>query len=81
MRYKERDVQTILNIVQLTISILLISLILLQVRGSGLGRTFGSDSGSVRRTRRGIEKTIFQMTIVVAVAFVLVSLANAVVVG
>jgi preprotein translocase subunit SecG len=72
-------VQTVLYLVQLIVAILLIGLVLLQVRGSGLGRTFGSDSGSIKRTRRGIEKTIFQFTIVVAVAFVLVSIANAVV--
>jgi preprotein translocase subunit SecG len=70
---------TILSIVQIIVSVLLIVLVQLQVRGSGLGRTFGSDSGSIKRTRRGIEKTIFQFTIVTAIAFVLVSLANAVV--
>jgi preprotein translocase subunit SecG len=73
--------QTILNIVQIIVSVLLVVLVLLQVRGSGLGRTFGSDSGSIKRTRRGLEKTIYQFTIVLAVAFVLISLANAVIVG
>lgn len=73
--------QTILNIVQIIVSVLLVVLVLLQVRGSGLGRTFGSDSGSIKRTRRGLEKTIYQFTIVLAVAFVLISLANAVAVG
>ena len=73
--------QTILNLVQLIVSFLLIGLVLLQVRSSGIGRTFGSDTSSIKRTRRGIERTIFQFTIVVAVAFVLVSIANAIVVG
>jgi preprotein translocase subunit SecG len=73
--------QTILNIVQIIVSVLLVVLVLLQVRGSGLGRTFGSDSGSIKRTRRGLEKTIYQFTIVLAVAFVLISLVNAVIVG
>ena len=73
--------QTVLNLVQLIISVVLIGLRLLQVRGARLGRTFGSDSGAVKRTRRGIEKTIYQFTIGVAIAFVLVSLANAVAVG
>lgn len=72
---------TILNIVQLIVSMLLIGLVLLQVRGSGLGRTFGSDSGSIKRTRRGLERTIFQFTIVTAVAFVVVSVLNALVVS
>ncbi len=73
--------QTILNIVQIIISVMLSVLILMQVRGSGLGRTFGSDSGSIHRTRRGIEKTLYQLTIALAVAFLLISLANAVAVG
>ena len=73
--------QTILNIVQIIISILLIILVLLQARGSGLGRTFGSDTSSIHRTRRGIEKTIFQFTIALAVVFLLVSLASAVYTG
>ena len=42
--------------------------ILLQSRGAGLGATFGGDS-SVYRSRRGIEKRLFQFTIVLAVAF------------
>lgn len=73
--------QTILNIVQIIISVLLSVLILMQVRGSGLGRTFGSDSGSIHRTRRGVEKTMYQLTIALAISFVLVSVANAVYTG
>ena len=73
--------QTILNIMQIIISVMLSVLILMQVRGSGLGRTFGSDSGSIHRTRRGIEKTLYQLTIALAVAFLLISLASAVAVG
>ena len=72
---------TILNIVQIIISVMVTVLILMQVRGSGLGRTFGSDAGSIHRTRRGIEKTLYQLTIALAVAFLLISLANAVAVG
>lgn len=71
----------ILNTVQIIISIMLIVLILLQVRHSGLGRTFGSDSGSIHRTRRGIEKTLFQTTVGLAIAFLLISLVNAIAVG
>jgi preprotein translocase subunit SecG len=70
--------QTILNIVQIIISVLLTVMILLQVRHSGLGRTFGSDAGSIHRTRRGIEKTMYQFTIGLAAVFLLISLANAV---
>ena len=42
--------------------------VLLQSRGAGLGATFGGDS-SVYRSRRGIEKRLFQFTVVLAIAF------------
>ena len=73
--------ETILNIVQIIVSVVLVILILLQSRNAGLGRTFGSDVGAIKRTRRGIEQTIYQFTIVMSVAFLLVSLANAVLAG
>jgi preprotein translocase subunit SecG len=47
--------------------------ILLQTRGAGLGATFGGDS-SVYRSRRGIEKRLFQFTVVLAVLFVIFSI-------
>ncbi len=60
---------TILTIVQIILSILLIVAILLQQRGSGLGATFGGDN-SIVRSKRGIEKSLFQTTIVLAVLFI-----------
>ena len=51
----------------------MIAAILLQSRGAGLGATFGGES-SVYRSRRGVEKRLFQFTIVLAVLFVGVSL-------
>ena len=62
-----------LQIVQIILSITLIALALLQGKGGGLGGIFGGDGG-VYRTRRGVEKLIFQATIGVAVAFFLVSI-------
>ena len=66
---------TILNIIQILLSILLIVIILIQVRGQGGGR-FGSAEGSFR-TRRGIEKTLFQFTIFLIGVFILVSILSA----
>jgi len=62
---------TYLNIIQLVISAVLIVVILLQVRGSGFGEL---GSQSVFRTRRGVEKTLFQLTIVLAAVFIIMSM-------
>lgn len=62
-----------LQIVQIILSITLIALVLLQGKGGGLGGIFGGDGG-VYRTRRGVEKLIFQATIGVAAVFFLVSI-------
>jgi preprotein translocase subunit SecG len=64
-----------LNIVEILISLVLIFVVLLQTRGSGFSATFSSDS-SIYRSRRGVEKTLFNFTIGLAVLFVLVSIAN-----
>lgn len=56
-------------------SILLIIVILLQNRGTGLGGAFGG-SGSVFLTKRGLEKKLFNITIVLAILFFALSLAN-----
>lgn len=57
-----------LQIAQGILAIILITAILLQQRGSGLGSAFGGDS-AVYRTKRGAEKIIFYGTIAVAVLF------------
>jgi preprotein translocase subunit SecG len=64
----------ILIIGQMIVSVALMASILLQARGAGLGATFGGDS-SVYRSRRGIEKRLFQFTIILAVLFVIFSIA------
>ncbi len=64
-----------LNIVQIIISVALIVLTVIQGRGSGLGNTFGG-AGSVQRTRRGVEKLVYNLTIIMAVVFFLVSLIS-----
>ncbi len=63
----------ILAIAEILVSIGLIAAILLQSRGAGLGATFGGES-SAYRSRRGVEKTLFQFTIVLTVLFVIVCL-------
>jgi preprotein translocase subunit SecG len=68
-------VSTYLNIVQIIISVTLIGVILLQTRGSGFSATFSSDT-SIYRTRRGVERTLFNVTIGLAIVFVLISIAS-----
>ena len=70
----------ILPIIQIIVSVLLITSILLQQRGSGLGATFGGGE-MVYRTKRGAEKVIFISTIVLSVAFLGLALANVLTVG
>ncbi len=67
--------QTLLTIAQVVLAVVLTACILLQARGSGLSATFGGD-GNVFRTKRGVEKKIFQLTIIVAILFFGVALAN-----
>lgn len=64
-----------LNIIQIIISIALIASILMQQRGTSLGSTFGG-SNAIYRSKRGVEKFLFNATIVLAVLFVLSSVAN-----
>ena len=63
----------IINIVQIVISIILIVAVLLQARGSGLGSAFGGDN-MIFRTKRGIEKSLHIVTIVLVVIFLGLSL-------
>ena len=66
-----------LNLAQLVISIVLIVVVLMQTRGGDIGAAFGGGGGggggSSFRTRRGLEKTLFQLTIVLAFVFVAMS--------
>ena len=67
--------QTYLSVAQIVLSVALILAILLQVRGGGLGGIFGQ-ADTVFRTKRGVERTLFQLTIVLVVLFVIVSIVS-----
>ncbi len=67
--------KTALQIVQIIISIALIILVVLQAKGLGLGNLLGGDSGAgIAKTRRGLEKTLFQLTVGLAVAFLSIAI-------
>lgn len=63
-----------LNVVQIIISIALVILIVLQAKGSGLGSLFGGEAGTITKTRRGLEKTLFQITVGLSIAFLAVAI-------
>ncbi len=65
-----------LNSAQILVSLVVITLVLLQARGFGIGSVFGSDSSSVYKSRRGVERTIFNLTIAFSVLFLLISLLS-----
>lgn len=65
----------LLNVAQTLLAILLVVTILFQGRGGGLGGAWGGD-GQLYGTRRGVEKLLFRVTILLAILFVLVSLAS-----
>lgn len=69
--------KTFLPIVHITVSLLLITAILLQSKGVGLGGAFGG-GGEIYQTKRGAEKAIFILTIILAAIFVSISLTEAI---
>lgn len=65
-----------LRVAQLILAVSLVVLILMQSRGTSLGSVFGQE-GSVFHTRRGAERVLFNVSIGVGVAFLIISLALA----
>ena len=66
---------TYLQIVQIILSIATIALVILQSKGGGLSRMFGGEGG-IYKTRRGFEKTLFNITMGVIIAFFVFSLLS-----
>lgn len=63
------------QIVSIIISVILIVLVLLQAKSGGIGSLLGGDAGGgITRTRRGLEKTLFQVTVGISIAFLAVSI-------
>ena len=64
---------TIMPWIQIFLSVILTISILLQQTGAGVGGAFGGGDDSVRYTRRGMEKVLFYLSIIVAILFALSS--------
>ncbi|MCK4801120.1 MAG: preprotein translocase subunit SecG [Anaerolineales bacterium] len=72
---------TYLNIGLIITSIALVSSVILQSKGAGLGGLTGGDSGGVFSARRGIEKTLFRITIGLSLLFFGLAIATVIVTG
>jgi len=71
----EQQIKQFLPYLQIVVSILLICFILLQQRGTALGSAFGGEGGFYA-TRRGIQKKIFWLTIILGGLFLILALLN-----
>lgn len=65
----------IFSIIQIILAVLLVVLVLLQQKGTGLGSTFGGEL-SFYRTKRGVEKLLFYLTILVSTLFLGIALIS-----
>lgn len=71
--------ESVLNIIQIVLGVILVTVVLLQNKGSGLGSAFGGGGGgegNIYRTKRGFEKILFRSTIVVSILFLGTALVN-----
>jgi preprotein translocase subunit SecG len=68
--------KTFLYSIELLVAIILIALLVVQARGGGLGGIFGGWGTPTYRSRRGIERTIFRLTIILAALFVVVAIVT-----
>lgn len=65
----------LIDIIQIISAVLLIAVVLIQNKGTGLGAAFGGE-GTVHRSKRGAEKWLFTSTIILAIVFLATALAN-----
>ena len=70
-----------LDIAQIVLSVALVAAIILQSKSAGLGGLTGADTGGVFRARRGVERTLFNVTIGLSVVFFLVAIVNVILSG
>lgn len=69
--------QTALEIAVILIAVAVVVVILLQVKGGGIGEMLSGEGSGISRTRRGLEKTLFNVTVVLGFLFLLVSILAA----
>jgi preprotein translocase subunit SecG len=74
-------VSTYLNLAQIIIAVALIVVIMLQTKGAALGGVFGRSDSAVYKTRRGVEKTVFNVTIGLSVVFFVMAMVTVIAIG
>lgn len=67
---------TFIDLAQIVLAITLIVLVLLQAKGNSASAFFNREAATTYRTRRGVERTILQATVIIAVIFCVLSLIN-----
>ncbi len=72
---------TYLNLAQIIIAVALIVVIMLQTKGAALGSVFGRSDSAVYKTRRGVEKTVFNMTIGLSLVFFIMAMVTVMAIG
>ena len=72
---------TYLNLAQIIIAVSLIVVIMLQTKGAALGGVFGRSDSAVYKTRRGVEKTVFNVTIGLSVVFFVMAMVSVMAIG
>lgn len=75
-RLGDHNVDAAINLAMIIVSLVLILVVLLQTKGSSFSGAFGGDTSGIYKTRRGIEKTLFQFTIGIAVIFVALAIVS-----
>ena len=73
--------RTYFYLAQIVIAIALAVLVMLQAKGSGLSSMFGGGDMGVQRTRRGVEATMFNATIILGIIFLVLALVTVIVTG
>lgn len=70
-----------LYLAQIILAITIIVMVLMQAKNAGLGNVFGGGDMGVARTRRGVEKTLFNATIVLGIVFLLLCIVTVKIAG
>jgi len=73
--------QTYFYIAQVIISVALIAVILLQVRSGSMGGIFGGTESAVYKKRRGVERTLFNITVGLSITFFTITILNVIIAG